>query len=1621
VSLLACLALASSSPAAPPAHLPIGDPVGGFPLNHACGTAVDSEGNVYVSNASESKVEVFDPSGAHLASVAVGNEPCGLAVDGHGDLFVTEKATGKVVRYVPGEYPFSVAPSYGGPEAIDASGNAMGIAVDASPVVTNSSEPIGRDDSLYIAKGDHIDAYRNETQRVQINATGGTYTLSFAGDVTEPLSFSASHKTVEDALEALTTIGPNDVSVTTGNFSATDHLVRFSGTLGLADVSQFVIDSTNLIGTVNQDGTDGGLVGPIVEMTLANYSGVAAYTYQAGGEKFRHFVFAADVASDEVRVFSGPSFGGLKLRQTIGSVDHDHTPGTADQVLGFGSGGAYLAADPGNRAADGKCAQIAEQACTAGHFFVYDASNSVVDEFDATGGFLDQVSSDDFADAAPTGLAVERSGGPGDGTLYVTAGSGPAASLLAFGPLANPSRPPLPQLSHVLVGAAAVAVDSHGDVYAAAGPAIQVFGPSGQKLAEIPDVRGVRDLAVDSDGNVYVVDGSFSDRQMTYYSSGAYPPVPGAVYARHEPAIIAAATGLEGVTVNPSNDRVLALWTSPASSVISEFDAAGQGSAPIRECGAGLSLGLGKSDIGVYGANGQVYVAANPRHIYVVDCGPAEGSEEVVGDFEGEGCPNGKVGANPAIAVDQSNGHVLEFESLQAGGMAREYDAAGSCVAEFGRFGSNGGSYAIAMDSSGGANDGNVYVAYDATDNAIQPFDITAFGRLAYGEAPAAVTGIASGLGGGKASLNGTVDPGGFLLSSCSFEYLTDTEYIENGKTFAGASSIPCTATPAEIGPVTEPVPVMAEIGGLDPEERYRFRLATENKYGGSVGKAGLFGAPVLASEEALPILQHEVTLRGEIDPSGLATTYHFDYGPGPGYGQSTSPVDLPPGDGAVPVQKTVTGLAAGTEYHFRLVAENEAKKVEGPDLTFRTLQDPLRRPCPNTEYRTGLSANLPDCRAYELVTPADTRGQEPGALPPGSAGNVFNNWLVNPRGAGAGESVAFFAGTLPGFDGTGDNDGYRAARTAGSHPVAGWTTEFYGPSYAQLGGGSGNNQEGVSADQRFWLWHSAAEIFPALLPLGHYLRTPDGEANPACNTNDETFQDEFELVGCGTLGVDPAAESRFVSAAGAHIVFSSDKQLEAGPASGTRAIYDRAAGEANAEVVSVDPAGDPLAADATYVGASEDGSAVVFVAGGTLYVHRAGVTVGVAQAPYTFAGISEDGTRVLFLDATVIGDPPPAGLFVCDVEVGPCLGAVHPGLTTIATNSIFVNVSADGSGVLFTSKEAFTGSEENEAGEEAQAGEPNLYAWDGSSARFVAVLDAEDFLSFGNSGPEDMLAWAKAVGAGPNIGRANSPTRATPGGEVFLFQSHAQLTAYDNDGFSEIYRYEPDAVPGEQLSCVSCDPSNAPASGDALLQIFVGGHTEPTTMVPNVTDDGRSVFFNSPDRLLSEDANNAVDVYEWKARGAGEGAEKCERAEGCLDLISSGQGEGPSTLYGMSADGHDVFFSTAEELAGADIPDSVSIYDAREEGGIPDPPDAEVCHGDACQGQGDGSPALIGPATTVPVPNGNVRPNGRRCPRGKQSVKRKGKLRCVAKRRGGKHRGRSKKHAADHHRRVPR
>jgi hypothetical protein len=1602
------------------------------PFNHACGSAVDSKGDVYVASAGNGAIDVFNAAHEYLTTIANPNQPCGLAVNGAGELFVVEQTTGNVVRYKPNAFPFTGTPTYGAAEPIDSSAQAKGVTVDPF------------DGRIYVPRGDRVTVYQasgaaepasNETQRIRVigPCSGGTYTLSFRGQTTAPLKYDATPAEIDAALEALSTIGPGNVAVTEEAPVGADvrrTKVTFEGALQNKTVPQLTGDGSKLgcsatspfITTLTQ-GFSGSIEGGLTAAT-----GAAVYTYKRSATTGDRYVFVADAATDQVRVFASnfalPETGvkQIEARGTIASADHDHNPGTPAQSFDFPSStGAYLAVDPGNRDAAEKCASIAEQACTAGHLLVYDAGHNAVDEFEASGKFLDQLTDPALTDAQPTAMAVERSSGPNDGTIYISSGPAAGAKLLAFGPLVSPSRPQFdPPISRTLPGAQAVATDSRGNVYVAAGPVIHVFTPAGEELEVGPEGKGIQDpevpladLAIDSTGKVYVLEKTEPD-QVTYYTPSAFPPTDGTAYTRHAPvateAEVQAGAGLRAIAISPGpsagKDHLFASSTLRTF----EYDSAAEGSKNLRCLACSFNVGA-REAIAVDGASGNVYLGSSS--IAIVN--PA--GTELLAQIAGGGCPGGTLTAIRGIAVDQSNGHALVFAGSM--GAAREYDGAGACVAEFGQFAKEGVIPGrIAIDSSCSLHvpplsetttpsckefdpgDGNAYVAFDEPGNVVNPHDVTAFEPLTYGGSPNAATGIAEVNGGGGATLRGTVNPNKFELTECRFEYLLDTEYVENHETFVGATSVPCAETPSEIGKGSDPMPVHADLTGLDPV-RYRYRLLVANKYDKSDGGTWLFGPPVVTAKPALPVLYDEATLRAEVDPSGMATEYHFEYGTDESYGQSTPTIELAPGDGSVPVSAAITGLAEGVTYHFRAVAENEAGAAPGPDGTFATLERHSSPPCPNVAFRTGLSSSLPDCRAYELVTPAETNGLSPLAPDSGNPDTLFNNWLVDPRGAGAGERLSYFTiGTLPGFEGNGRFDGYHAQRGAGEHPVEGWQNELFGPSFEQAAPGSLHvpHQQGVSSDQRYSFWLMEPEdSFPGTFPAGVYLHGPGG----------------FEALGQGSLGTDLKAVSKYVSAGAQHAIFSSKAQLQSdAPPAGTAAIFDRAAEVPNASVISVKPGGGPFAAteDATFVAATEDGSTVLFKVGGALYLHREGETVEVAEGPNTFAGVSEDGDWV-FYAATSNGEAP-AAIFACDVQAGPCAGPGAQAPVSIAANSIFLNVSADGSSAFFTSKDALTGSEGNDNGEVAEANERNLYAWDRDTdtTRFIAQLASTDFnpnAFEGVAGPiggMNLGTWTKAISMGAGNGRAESPTRSTPDGRALVFQSHAQLTSYDNEGHGEIYRYEPAAGAGERLTCVSCDPSGSPAGADALLQDtgspnFTGIVNQ--VVVPNVTDDGQAVFFQSFDRLLPEDANEVDDVYEWKAKGA----EGCNRDGGCLALISSGQGDQPSFLYGMSADGHDVFFRTQEQLVGLDVAGSPSIYDARVEGGIPDPPAPEPCQGDACQGQGSPPPALAPPASNVPG-EGNP-PQGRRpCPKAKHRVK----GRCVKKHRT-RHRHRRAKH----------
>jgi hypothetical protein len=96
---------------------------------------------------------------------------------------------------------------------------------------------------------------------------------------------------------------------------------------------------------------------------------------------------------------------------------------------------------------------------------------------------------------------------------------------------------------------------------------------------------------------------------------------------------------------------------------------------------------------------------------------------------------------------------------------------------------------------------------------------------------------------------------------------------------------------------------------------------------------------PAVTTAAASGISTSAATVSGTIDPENSATTYYFQYGKTTAYGSKVpiSAEGVGSGGDPVAVSKTLSGLAEGTVYHYRLVATSPEGTSQGMDQTFTT------------------------------------------------------------------------------------------------------------------------------------------------------------------------------------------------------------------------------------------------------------------------------------------------------------------------------------------------------------------------------------------------------------------------------------------------------------------------------------------------------------------------------------------------------------------------------------------------------------------------------------------------------------------------------------------------------------
>jgi hypothetical protein len=254
----------------------------------------------------------------------------------------------------------------------------------------------------------------------------------------------------------------------------------------------------------------------------------------------------------------------------------------------------------------------------------------------------------------------------------------------------------------------------------------------------------------------------------------------------------------------------------------------------------------------------------------------------------------------------------------------------------------------------------------------------------------------------------------------------------------------------------------------------------------------------------------------------------------------------------------------------------------------------------------------------------------------------------------------------------------------------------------------------------------------------------------------------------------------------------------------------------------------------------------------------------------------------------------------------------------------------------------------------------------------------------------------------------APKQARVSPDGHAMVFSAAkgTGLTGYNhgscpNNGTAngtcrELYLYRTEETP--HLLCVSCNPSGAKATADAsdVVHTGTGGATVTYHLNHAVSDDDRRVFFSSGEALVPEDTNGVSDAYEYDVPSE------------TVHLLSSGTDPNPSYFMDASASGDDAFILTRERLTGWDADGGYDLYDARVNGGLPEPQAPVICQGETCHEAA--TPPPPPPSIASAGFSGPANPKAPKCKRGR--VQKHGK--CVKagkrhkphKRAGAKHGG---------------
>lgn len=640
---------------------------------------------------------------------------------------------------------------------------------------------------------------------------------------------------------------------------------------------------------------------------------------------------------------------------------------------------------------------------------------------------------------------------------------------------------------------------------------------------------------------------------------------------------------------------------------------------------------------------------------------------------------------------------------------------------------------------------------------------------------------------------------------------------------------------------------------------------------------------------------------------------------------------------------------------------------------------------CENERFRVGPSANLPDCRAYELMTPANLGRTQTLTFSQGSD-------FAIPSSDGEHLALESFAPIEPSHS---VKAGIIGTRAIFSRTPEGWrmrsaiglgmsadhlTMRLFSPDLSQvaLASESGLNQaELEEAAVTFEIGPIGGVYVPLASGAGSLFRTT-----------------KFVGANNGTAGVPPFSDVLLTSGYDV-LPPGPERTVAEKTAAGFENLYEWTGGRP--QLVNVNNEGgllNPCGADL-----GEGG-----------------------EAGESINAVSADGSKVFFTSPQLgANESSPeqctASRLYMRVDGRETVEVSAPQGVELSTraNVVYHGATADGSKVFFSTATQLT--------PEAPANTNNLYAYDtnaptGKGLRLVAsglaagqsrtvvhdvVASENGSVVYWNTGNE-ISRYEEASGKSSFVARLIHPeseaepasTTTTPNGEFLLFTADGSGSGSlsEREGVegeprgagvpghphNELYRYD---NADKTVICVSCGGGVVPEKGTTFVPAATGGGSSllgsPDGMpsLISMSEDGRRVFFQTSAQLVAGDTNvdtpeeeqsgvlgRAADIYEWEADGTEEAPGLfCEMANGCTHLISAGEDVGPSIFLGASRGGRDVFFATAAQLVPQATPEFTNIYDARIGGGFPSPPPVPECS--SCQGVGS-TPPLFGPGASL-------------------------------------------------------